>query len=110
MKNGDLFDDDASKKAKEAALDSVRENAGRWFDLARAEAHRSLPPFVMTGEGIRQYLTVLVGEPHHHNAWGALISTLVKDGLIVPTGRWLPMTQRSSHARRTPEYQPGGKR
>lgn len=57
-----------------------------------------------TGEQIRLYLTLCKIIPAHSNAYGALVMTAVKRGLIVPTGRYTSMKSRSSHARKTAVY------
>ncbi len=57
-----------------------------------------------TGEDIRFYLNRTVGCPAHSNAWGALVSTLIKRKIIKPTGEYRAMRDQSSHARRTPVY------
>jgi len=62
----------------------------------------------MTGEDIRRILRRIIGDPTHHNAWGALISRAVKRGLIEPTGEWRPMQLPRSHARQTPVYRRAG--
>jgi hypothetical protein len=58
----------------------------------------------LTGEDIRFRLMQEEIQPHHHNAWGALISAAVRKGLIRETGRWVAMRGARSKARRTPEY------
>ncbi len=57
-----------------------------------------------TGEDVRFYLSREVGCPSHSNAWGALVSTLIKRKIIKPTGEWRKMKDDSSHARKTPVY------
>lgn len=95
--------------AKEKALAQVARNAENWFNKARIEARRILKVQSQrggnfTGEEIRHFIEEEVGRPHHHNAWGALISALIKDGVIRPTGLYAAMEDKKSHARRTPEY------
>ena len=106
-----------AEKAK--ALEQVKENSGPWFEKARAVALEGLfrefcphgghmgHAWPATGEDIRVYLGHFAGKPHHPNAWGALVARLVKDGILEPTGRYVAMVTKSSHARRTPEYRPG---
>lgn len=57
-----------------------------------------------TGESIRLACLELGITPHHHNAWGAVISRCIRAGLLTETGRFPRMRSRSSHARRNPEY------
>ena len=58
-----------------------------------------------TGEEIRLRCEARGIEPHHHNAWGSLIMTALRKGLLRHTGRYAPMTVKRSHARRTPVYE-----
>jgi hypothetical protein len=58
-----------------------------------------------TGEDLRLMLeSTAVGSPKHPNAYGALINTLVRRKIIVPTGEYRKMKDLSSHARKTPVY------
>ena len=87
---------------RDEALRRVAENSQPWFDRAMAELRvAKLPPYV-TGEDIR--LQLKIEPPHHHNAWGALIAGAIREGLIEPTGKWVHMRIRTSHARRNPIY------
>ena len=60
-----------------------------------------------TGEDIRRFLTeeMNLEKPHHHNAWGGMISGAIKKGLIFGTGRYTKMKAVSSHARKTEIYE-----
>lgn len=78
------------RKATEA-FSSVHWN-GNWFEKE------------FTGETIRFYLSPRIGEPTHPNAWGALISNLVKRGLIKHTGAYVTPKDKSSHARQIKQY------
>ena len=60
-----------------------------------------------TGELIRFHVRESVGEPRHPNAWGALISALIKQGEILETGEHRKMKDPRSHARKTPVYHHG---
>ena len=96
-----------AQQRKRAKLAQVEENAGGWIGdvLAAvrdfADDHAGM---VVTGETVRRMIEPVVGAPHHHNAWGACITQLVRRGYLVPTGRWVPMTGPKSNARKTPEY------
>jgi len=89
-------------KARDEALAQVSANADTWIESALAY----IPTLSgeMTGEDIRFALVALVGEPHHSNAWGALIRTAKGRGLIENTGQYVPMRAANSHARITPVY------
>ena len=92
----------AALKARDEALAQVSDNAGCWIETALSRI--STLSGEMTGEDIRFALVPLVGEPHHSNAWGALIKTAKGRGLIENTGRYVPMRAANSHARITPVY------
>ena len=88
---------------RDAALKQVSDNNESWMPLAR-QAARDLPNARYTGEDIRRHVSEVVGLPAHHNAWGALISSLAKDRIIVRTGEHRAMVDPKSHARQTPVY------
>jgi hypothetical protein len=89
-------------KARDEALAQVSANADTWIESALAR----IPTLTgeLTGEDIRFALIALVGEPHHSNAWGALIKTAKGRGLIQNTGQYVPMRAANSHARMTSVY------
>ena len=93
----------AGKVLKDAALKQVSDNNESWMTLAR-QAARDLPNARYTGEDIRRHVSEVVGLPAHHNAWGALVSSLAKDRIIVRTGEHRAMVDPKSHARQTPVY------
>jgi hypothetical protein len=97
----DLF---TAAAARDAALATVEANAGTW--PARALAAFADLGFgrQMTGEQIRHEVGAMVGPPHHHNAWGALIAIAVKRRLVEKTGEYRKMQDVQSHARSTPVY------
>ena len=94
-----IFDAIASR---DEALAQVSDNAGDWIESALAR----IPGLSgeMTGEDIRFALVKIIGEPHHSNAWGALIRTAKGRGLIQNTGRYVPMRAANSHGRITSVY------
>ena len=103
----DLFEADIAKSRRDAGLLTVDENAKPWSDIAfeallgmRSETDLS----TFTAEHIRLQIEKKIGNPHHHNAWGALIMKAVKRGIIINTGEYVPMKTPRSHARRTPVY------
>ena len=96
----DLF---AAIAARDAALKLVSDNSGDFMGDALKAVQR-LPRGRYTGEDIRLDLVRQGIEPHHHNAWGALISSCVKRGLLRFSGDYEPMKVRQSHARKTPVY------
>jgi hypothetical protein len=88
---------------RELALEVVSHNAGAWMHDAKRWM-RLLPAGQWTGEAIRHWLEPRIGQPHHHNAWGAAINAALRAGVIVHTGRYEPMLDPRSHGRRTPVY------
>ena len=75
-----------------------------WMEMCIVKAENSFWDHRFTGEDIRRVLSYQVGLPHHPNAWGALVNTLVRRKIIKPTGEYRAMKDDSSHARRTPVY------
>ena len=71
---------------KEVALKQVADNSGGFMQEAVAGIE-CLPSGLYTGEDIRLHLTRQCIIPHHHNAWGALISTALKRNLLRDTGK-----------------------
>lgn len=93
-----------SEGARDEAFVRVQGNSGTWFERA-IDAVARLPLGEMTGEDIRRRVVQSIDEePHHHNAWGALINQAIKRGYIFDTGETTNMKKKSSHARRTPVY------
>lgn len=88
---------------RDEALEVVADKAGKvWMEAGfRAIAHLEGE---FTGEDIRRIVGLVIGQPHHHNAWGSLIMNAIKRGLIIKTGQWLKMRDPRSHARMTPVY------
>lgn len=90
--------------ARDEALVRVSLNAGDdWRDAARAVLDL-MPESEVTGEDVRLACEARGVRPHHHNAWGAVIAGFVRDGLLEPTGRYIPMRAKGSHARKTQVY------
>jgi hypothetical protein len=58
----------------------------------------------VTGEDIRLTVERIIGQPHHHNSWGAIINAAVRRGLLIKTGDYTQMKTKKSHARVTPTY------
>lgn len=97
----DLF---GAIQARDSALDQVSGHAGEWMDKALFAVANINTGFELTGEDIRLRVADRVGNPHHHNAWGALIKAALKQKLITPTGKQRAMQTVKSHARKTPLY------
>lgn len=58
-----------------------------------------------TGEDIRRWCTEADIHPHHSNAWGGVISGLLRSGTIQATGERRKMEDVRSHARKTDVYE-----
>lgn len=99
-----LLDFAASKAARDEALQRVTAHAGTEFMKVGLEAIARLPIGDVTGEHIRVTLIGKNIRPHHPNAWGALVRSAVKLGLLIETGLYTKMTDVRSHARRTAIY------
>jgi hypothetical protein len=96
------------EQLRDQGIKQVSEHNENWMD----EAIRAVKLWIrlgflnedFTGEDIRIQCLKLMGHPRHPNAWGALINTLIKRKIIVPTGEYRAMKDSSSHARKTPVY------
>lgn len=102
----DLVDYINAVAARDAALQRVAENAGEWTRMAYMAFYDAIRDgWEGTGEDVRLTMTDAgLQAPHHHNAWGALTCSLVRRGLLIPTGTWTNMRGEKSHARKTPVY------
>ncbi len=99
---GPLF---SGELLRDEAIAKVSEHNGKWLELCVSEVEGiSFYRGEFTGEDLRHHCEQTVGLPHHSNAWGALISVLVKRRIIVPTGEYRAMRDQTSHARKTPVY------
>lgn len=97
-----------AEENRDAALARVASNAQPWtadFIARVADLADDFPGVTVTGDTLRR---LLIGNglapPHHANAWGAAMALAKRRGLVAETGRWIPMTDPKSNARRTPEY------
>ena len=94
-----------AERARDEALEQVSENAGSGFTSKVRETVADIIPTgrEVTGEDIRIICEDRGIEPHHHNAWGAVIRGMIHSHLE-PTGEHEPMQTEKSHARKTPVY------
>jgi hypothetical protein len=97
-----LFD---ARSARDDALKTVSDNAGMsWNEKALLEI-RKHDGLTCIAEELRLLVYPEIGDPHHHNAWGAVIMTAVKRGLLVPLDvKPRSMKTLKSHARKSPVY------
>lgn len=92
----------ASREARDAGLDAVVEAAGTEFrDGVRGVVEKLPPGWTGTGEDIRELCSSRNISPHHHNAWGGVISGLIRKGFLQKTGDYTQMKSVKSHARET---------
>lgn len=102
MTQADLF---SAAALRDKALAQVRANNPTWLDRALKMVRRRPHGEIITGEALRVALTQAgLPAPGHHNAWGAMIRTAAKRGLLIPTGTYVHMEGKKSHARMTPQY------
>jgi hypothetical protein len=101
----DLF---GGEKLRDAGIAQVTDNNLTWMEKSIlmfdqwATGNRDKR---IIGEDIRVALAAKGLEPpKHHNAWGALISHLVRTKRLSETGFIRKMKDPQSHARRSPEY------
>jgi len=99
-----LFLPQVAKERRDRALKQVTANSGSKFQQLVREAVVTLDGQQVTGEDIRIHCVKKGIEPHHHNAWGGIISSLVKIGMLEPTGKYTQMRTLKSHARETRIY------
>jgi hypothetical protein len=103
---GPLFDFARGRDLRDKGMEQISEHNETWLSLCQREAQCFAETHeTFTGEDIRFHCLHTVGYPRHYNAWGALINSLVKRGIIRATGEYRPMRDETSHARSTPVYE-----
>lgn len=96
------------KTLKQEVLAAIRADSRQWLGRALFRLRR-LPVGEYTGEGIRNEISALIGEPKNSHVWGALINTAIKKKYLTPTGEVGRMKKPSSHDHNTPvHYLNGG--
>jgi hypothetical protein len=94
----------ASRQARDAGIAQITDHNATWMERG-LRMIAIAPPMSGPFELWREHCwRAGLETPDKPNAWGALARSAVKRGLIRPTGRWVPMRDVRSHARRTPEY------
>jgi hypothetical protein len=88
---------------RDQSLETVLENAGQDWKASVIGVAKTMDGELI-GETIRKACEAHGLKPHHPNAWGAIVSLLVKRGVLRPTGQHQPMREPRSHARMTPVY------
>jgi hypothetical protein len=93
-----------SKQLRDGGIDAVLLTRQGWKASVVTLVKRYLRGMEVTGEEIRLFVRPQVGNPSHPNAWGAVIYSMVCEGLLVDTGRVHHCAIPSSHARRLPVW------
>lgn len=99
----DLFDLTVSKALRDEGISRVSTNAGTFVERGLV-AIAGLPGGDYTGERVRAAMLEQGIMPHHSNAWGALVKAAIRQRLLHPTGRFVPMRSKKSHAHTTQVY------
>lgn len=98
------FDDKSSKAARDEGINRVKKNNRQWCNTVIRVISGIHIGWTGTGEDIRRAWQNAGGPPpSHHNAWGAVINSAVKRGLLTKIGMQ-PMKFKRSHARLTAVY------
>lgn len=91
----------------EYGMSRAAEATGTWFPIAQQTLLRICQLHGgtrATGEEIGNAVTNYFCAAPRPQAWGALISWAIRQGLIEPTGRRVAMQSPRSHARKTDVY------
>ena len=97
-----VFDIEKSRRLRDEGIERVEKPT---FSETVAEVVRGLDGMHVTGEDIRRICTDRGVTPHHSNAWGGVISGLVRMGQLRATGEYRQMADTRSHARETKVYE-----
>lgn len=98
----DLF---GGMKARDEGMARVSANGGDWTARAITYIARIPKGFMGTGQDFKlRAFDDGLDSPHHHNAWGAVIRTAIRKGLIRGTGLYGHTVVKASHARVIPIY------
>ena len=96
----------SGKELKETGQQLVLSVDVAWKEHAMAELEKYCEAMKEAGkdefvfEDFRRHCQgLMVGEPHHPNAWGSLATCAAKRGLIEWTGRGVSARNPSAHAR-----------
>ena len=99
-----VYKEQAATLMRNEALDRVFSNASEDWKARALRVVLSMRGQRVTGEDVRLACEALGIRPHHHNAWGAFISSLRRSGKLMPTGEYVNMRGAKSNARKTEVY------
>lgn len=93
----------SGRELRDVACEEVLAKAGqKWQTDARSVLLQM--PQELTGEDLRLACEDKGIKPHHPNAWGSFVLSLIKQGYLERTGRCVAMKAPESHARQTQVY------
>jgi|688.fasta_scaffold584454_2 hypothetical protein len=91
------------EQLRDQGIKTVVANAGDcWLEQATDLIQTRLAGQEVLAETFRELCEQENIRPHHHNAWGGLTNRLVKQGVLIDTGRIAKSKCPRSHARRQP--------
>lgn len=99
------FGNFAQQRRDEALKKVIKNTPEGWtrsYYLFALSQPRLKEPF--SAEDFRLFAAPAIGNPHHHNAWGAHWRCLVEMGWVVPSGALKHMEGPRSNARQTFTY------
>lgn len=98
---------DYGNRMRDQALAQVKANAGDWFNLAKIEA-RALkdlyPDEEFLAEWLRFKIVPTIGPAGSANVWGSLVRELVKEGVLIHTGKYGEVLGEKGHRREARIY------
>lgn len=106
MSEAPILDFIEASKARDAGLTLAAENAGDF--ITRALAVIASMTGEVQGENIRAECIARGVEPQSHKAWGALVQSAIKRGLLKPTGRYEKTKSVKTHCHPTQIYEVSG--
>ena len=106
MSEAPILDFIEASKARDAGLTLAAENAGDF--ITRAVAVIASMTGEVQGENIRAECIARGVEPQSHKAWGALVQSAIKRGLLKPTGRYEKTKSVKTHCHPTQIYEVSG--
>ena len=106
MSEAPILDFIEASKARDVGLTLAAENSGDF--ITRALAVVASMTGEVQGENIRAECIARGVQPHSHKAWGALVQSAIKRGLLKPTGRYEKTKSVKTHCHPTQIYEVSG--